>query len=160
MTEKKHKFLQTSLIIVLALLVIQYDTGMTVNLSKLPDISPFMFALNSIFIVLTQAGFVALIHAILGTIITIFAFIIVVMEISTKIRKIQILGVLGFINIVIAELTGIFFVLSGFQNDNFSEGMADNFILSFVFNFIVLCIIKSIASTKESKNHQESISAH
>jgi hypothetical protein len=155
MTEKKQKFLQTSLIIVLALLVIQYDSGMTVNLSKLPEISPFMFALNSIVRALTQAGLAAIIHAILGTIITILAFINVVKELSTKIRKIQILGVLGFINIVIAELTGIFFVLSGFQNDNFSEGMADNFIFSFVFNFVVFCMIKSMASKKENNNLQE-----
>jgi hypothetical protein len=157
MTEKKQKLLQTSLVIVLALLVIQYDTGMTVNLSKLPVLSPFLFTLSSIFTALTQAGLVAIIHAILGTIIAILALINVVIEISTKIRKIQIMGILGFINIVIAELTGILFVLSGFQNDNYSEGMADNFILSFVFNFVILCILKSIASTRESKNLQKSI---
>jgi hypothetical protein len=160
MSENKQKLLQIHLLIFLLLLVIQFEFGMAVNLSKPPEISPFMFALNSLINALKEAGFAAIIHAILGTILTILAFISMILEVTTKIRKIQILGVLSLISTVLAELMGIFFVLSGFKNDNYSHGMATNFILSFVFNFFGLCLNKSIAITKEMKNHQNRISSH
>jgi uncharacterized membrane protein len=60
-----------------------------------------------------------------------------ILALRTKIRKVQIFGVLSFLTLLIAAGGGLIFVLSGFQNDNASHAMATNFLLSFIFSFIV-----------------------
>ena len=66
----------------------------------------------------------------------IISIINMILALGTKIRKVQVFAILSFLSIVIAAGGGLFFVLSGFQNDNASHAMATNFILSFAFSFI------------------------
>ncbi len=65
-----------------------------------------------------------------------------ILALGTKVRSVQILGVLNFIFLVVAAGGGFFFVLSGFQNDHASHAMATNFLLSFAFSFIELYYIR------------------
>ena len=142
------KWLRGAVVTLLVLLVIQFEFGMAVNLSDLPSISPFGFSLPGVLSVLNQIGFVALFHAVLGTALTIFALITLVLALASKIRSVQILGVLGFVSMVLAAAMGLYFVLSGLQNDGYSHGMATNFILTFVFYFLEMYLLKPTAKAR------------
>ena len=70
------------------------------------------------------------------------------MALASKIRSVQIFGGLGFLAMALAEINGVIFVLSGFQNDNYSHGMATMFILTFGFYFLELYFLKPVAKTQ------------
>jgi len=123
---------------------------MAVNLSDLPSLSPFGFSFPNVVGALNQAGTVAVFDAVLGTVLTIISLIGLGMALASKIRSVQIFGVLGFLSMALAEITGVLFVLSGFQNDNYSHGMATNFILTFGFYFLELYFMKPAPKTQAS----------
>ncbi len=150
MSANRIKGLQVAVITVLVLLAIQFEFGMAVNLSDLPSLSPFGFSFPSVLSALNQAGFVAVVHAVLGTVLTIISLIGLLMALTSKIRSVQVFGVLGFLGMALAEINGVLFVLSGFQNDNYSHGMATNFILTFGFYFIELYFLKPAPNIKAS----------
>jgi hypothetical protein len=50
----------------------------------------------------------------------------------------------------------VLFVLSGFQDNNYSHGMASNFILTFAFYFLELYLLKPIQSSKQAAAAQAS----
>jgi hypothetical protein len=148
MSKNSIKGLQITVIAVLVLLTFQFELGMAANLSNLPSPSPFGFSFPNIVNALNQAGFVTVFHTILGTVLTILALITLVLALASQIRSVQVFGVLGFLSMALAEITGVLFVLSGFQNNNYSHGMATNFILTFVFYFMELCFLKPTPKTK------------
>ena len=150
MSTNSLKGLRVIVISVLGLLVIQFEFGMAVNLSGLPSLSAFGFSFHNFLGVLNQAGSVTMFHAVLGTVLTILALIALVSALASKIRSIQVFGVLGFLSMALAEITGVLFVLSGFQNDNYSHGMATNFILTFGFYFLELYFLKPAPRTQLS----------
>ena len=136
------KSLRVLVIVILVLLVVQYEFGMAVNIANPPSIAPFGFSIPKISDALHQAGSVALIHAILGAWLVILSAITLILSFRSKIRSVQIYGALSFLTIVFAAGGGLFFVLSGFQNANASHTMATNFILSFALFFLELYAIK------------------
>lgn len=150
MSTKQLKWSRFVVISLLVLLVIQFEFGMAVNLSDLPSLSPFGFSFPNVVGALNQAGTVAVFHAVLGTVLTIISLIGLGMALASKIRSVQIFGVLGFLSMALAEITGVLFVLSGFQNDNYSHGMATNFILTFGFYFLELYFMKPAPKTQAS----------
>ena len=91
-----------------------------------------------------------MVHAILGTVLTIISLINLLMALASKIRSVQVFGALGFLSMALAEICGVLFVLSGFQNDNYSHGMATNFLLTFGFYFLELYFLKPAARTQAS----------
>ena len=143
MTKSRTNWLRITTIILLVLLVFQFEFGMAVNLSNLPTLNPYNFTLFNIFIALQAAGTIAVIHASLGTFLTIFSILTLILSLLSRIRSIQIFGSLGFLSAAVAELNGVLFTLSGYQNNGYSHGMATNFILTFIFNFLVLYFLKS-----------------
>lgn len=150
MSPNKIKQLRVAVVTLLILLAIQFEFGMAVNISNPPSIPPFSFSLPSVLSALNQVGAVAVVHAVMGTALTILSLISMVMALPVKIRGVQIFGVLGFVSMVLAETSGVLFVLSGFQNDNYSHGMATNFILTFGFYFLELYFLKPALKTKGS----------
>ena len=89
-------------------------------------------------------------HAVLGIVLTILALIILVLALVSKIRSVHVLGVWGFLGLALAATSGVLFVLSGYQNDHYSHGMATNFILTFVFYFLELYFLKPSPKTQQS----------
>ena len=148
MLANKINRLQVAVITVLILLAVQFEFGMTVNLSNLPSLSPFGFSFPNVLSALNQAGIVAVIHAGLGTVLTVIALISWLMALASKIRTVQVFGALGFLSMVLAVINGVLFTLSGFQNDNYSHGMATSFILTFSFYFIELYFLRSASNAK------------
>lgn len=128
--------------ILLVLLALQFEFGMAVNLSGPPSLAPFGFSLPALSGALAQAGTVAVIHAVLGGLLVILALVVLVLSLASEVRTLQVFGSLAFLSTVLAASTGLLFVLSGFQNDGDSHGMATNFILAFAFYFLELYFLK------------------
>jgi hypothetical protein len=136
------KHLRDLVIAILVFLIIQFEFGMAVNLSDLPNLSPFNFSMINLVSALDQAGVIALTHAVLGTFLVLIAIVNLVISLASKVRSVQIVGILSLLTMVLAETCGVLFTLSGFQNDNFSHGMATNFILTFGLYFLELYFLK------------------
>ena len=136
-------------IVMLVLLALQFEFGMAVNLSSLPSLAPipntpagYSSGFNT---ALAQAGAVAVIHASLGSLLALFAVAILVTCLRSGRRSLQIFGGLAFLATLLAGTTGFLFVMSGFQNDNLSHGMATNFLLAYSFYFLVLYFLKPVS---------------
>jgi hypothetical protein len=134
-------------IVMLVLLALQYEFGMTVNLSTLPDNPAIGFSLNGVNAALNQAGTVTVIHASLGSLLVLFSIASLIFSLRTGVRSVQVFGSLAFVSTCLAAITGLLFVLSGFKNDGDSHGMATNFILSYTFYFLVLYFLKPAPKT-------------
>ena len=147
MSAKNLKALRFSTIVLLVLLFLQYEFGMASNLSTLPTLPPipntlagYSTGLNT---ALAQAGVVTNIHAGLGSLLALAAIFVLVLCLRSGQRRVQVFGVLAFLTTVLAATTGTLFVMSGFQNDNLSHGMATNFLLAYTGYFLVLYCLKS-----------------
>ncbi len=139
---KRRRGARIWLIVLLALLVIQYELGMAVNISNPPQIPPVSLAPSQFNAALGKAGTVAMIHASVGILVGLIAILNLILALRSHIRSVQVFGSLTFLAVLIAGIMGLSFVRSGFQNDGFSHGMATNFILSFIFSFLELYFLK------------------
>lgn len=142
MLAKRLKSLHILVVLLLVFLTIQYEFGMSVNLSNPPSLPPIQFSLGILLSTLYQIGSVALIHTFLGTFLVLTAMVGMILSLFIKIRSVQVFSVLDLITMVLAEVNGILYVLSGLQNDNYSHGMATMFILTFGFAFLELYFLK------------------
>ncbi len=137
------KRLRIMVIVLLVLLFLQYELGIATIMADIPAMSPFSFSIAAFRAALEQANPIALVHASFGGVVLIIALINLILALATKVRSVQVLGILNFLFILVAAGGGLFFVLSGFQNDHASHAMATNFLLSFAFSFIELYTIRS-----------------
>lgn len=142
MPSNQFKSLRIMVVIMLVLLFLQYELGISTIMADPASIPPFGFSITAFRNALDHIGVVALLHAGFGVWLVIIAIINMIMSLRTGIRSTQIFGVLSFLAVLIAAHGGLRFVLSGFQNDNASHEMATNFILSFTFFFLELYSIK------------------
>ena len=147
MAAKRYQGLRVMVIVLLALLGLQYEFGMAVNIGNPPSLPPFGLSLNAVSNALHQAGLVAVLHASLGVWLVIFSVINLIFSLRTGLRSLQIFGSLAFLTTLLAAITGLLFTLSGFQNDGDSHGMATNFLLSFTFYFLELYFLKPAPKT-------------
>ncbi len=137
------KRLRIMMVVMIVMLFLQYELGIATIMSDIPSTSPFSFSVTAFRGALERAGGIAVVHAGFGGIIILVALVNLILALMTKVRAVQILGMLNFLFILIAAGGGLFFVLSGFQNDHASHAMATNFILAFAFSFIELFYIRS-----------------
>jgi hypothetical protein len=145
MVSKRLKVLRIVVSIILVLLALQFEFGMAVNLSTLPELPTIQFYSPQFTSYLSQAGPVANVHADLGAMLGVLSIAILVLSLRSGVRGIQVFGVLAFVAVILAGITGFLFVSSGFQNDAYSHGMATNFILAFGFYFLELYVLKPAA---------------
>ncbi len=145
----KNRFrgLRVLVMVILVLLIVQFEFGMAVTIANPPELSPFSFSIVKISDALNQAGVAALLHASLGTLLAVFSVLSLVLSLRSRVRSVQIIGSLAFLATVLAASLGLAFTLSGFQNDNYSHGMATNFILSYTFYFLELYFLKPAPKT-------------
>jgi hypothetical protein len=128
--------------VILALLAVQFEFGMAVNIANPKLIPPFGFSLNGLSNALNQVGVVAVVHASLGVWLVLFSLISVIFALKSGVRSVQVFGCLAFLATFLAATTGLLFVLSGFHNDGYTHGMATNFLLSFSFYFLEMYFLK------------------
>jgi hypothetical protein len=147
MAAKRSKGLRIMVMVLLALLGLQYEFGMAVNLATQPSLPAFGFSLNDVLIALNQIGVVAVIHASLGSGLVFISIISLILSLRSGMRSVQVFGSLAFLTILLAAITGLLYTMSGFQNDGDSHGMATNFLLSFTFYFLELYFLKPAPKT-------------
>jgi heme A synthase len=120
--------------ITIAFLLVQFLLGMWTNLFvpfPAPDGNPF----EQIF---SNGLYVIAAHLILG--IALFGTGLAVLALATlaRIRSVVMSGAAGLASIIIAGISGLLFVLSGFQSDPYSYLMSVGFISAFAVYFSVL----------------------
>ena len=147
MGKNRFRGLRVLVMVILVLLIVQFEFGMAVTIANPPEHSPFSFSIVKISDALNQAGVAALLHASLGTLLAVFSVLSLVLSLRSRVRSVQIIGSLAFLATVLAASLGLAFTLSGFQNDNYSHGMATNFILSYTFYFLELYFLKPAPKT-------------
>ena len=140
---RRFSRLRVWVMLMLALLVLQYESGIAFNISDPPHLAPFsatsFTAFNN---ALMTVGPAAIIHVILGTLLGIVAIITQVLALRTSRRSVKAFGGLTLLAIIIAGIMGQLFAQSGYQNDGYSHGMATTFILSFILAFLELYFLK------------------
>ncbi len=138
------KTLKVLLIVLLVLLAVQYEFGMTVNIANPAAIPPVPFSNQAVSQAMNGVGPTLVIHATLGSLLALLALAALIVSWLSRRRGAQIFGTLGFLAILSAGYGGTMFVLSGFQNDSNSHNMATSFLLSFAFYFIELYALKGV----------------
>ena len=131
------------IIILLILMIIEGFIGNYMNLfSTFPSgkvdgtITGLINAINSV-------GIVLIIHTLDGILILLLGIVIVVSVFYlSESRNAKITSILGLILLIYAFLTGVLFVLSGFQDNSFSIGMGTGFIFAYTLYFMVLYYCK------------------
>jgi hypothetical protein len=150
MSNSQSKTLRITVIVILVLLVIQYELGIAVNIANPAAQPPFSFSLSAVSDALNKVGGASLPHAILGAWLVLLSLLNLVLSLGSRIRSVQIFGSLVFLSILIAAGGGLFFTLSGFQDDNATHAMATNFILAFIFSFLELYNLKPQAGPRNN----------
>ena len=150
MSTNQFRVLRGSIIAMQILLFLQFELGMTVNMSDPPAIPPFAFSLPQVLDAINGVGVVARLHAGLGVILLLLAVVILLLSLPSGIRRVQVYGVLAFLTIAVAAGGGLFFVLSGFQDNHSGHAMATNFIVSFALYFLELYALKPGAAASTS----------
>ncbi len=148
MSARRRTSLRVLVILFLVLLVAQFELGIGVNLSNPPEIAPVSFA--GISQALNQAGIGALVHGSLGGILGLISIVNLVIALGSRQRSVQVVGALSFLTTVLTGTNGLLFVMSGFQNDGYSAGMATGFILTFSLVFLELYFLRSGAKMHEA----------
>ncbi len=140
----KLRRLRVLVVVLLALLFVQYEFGMAVNLSNPPSLAAMSVSDgNAVNAALQAAGGLAQPHAILGFVICLVALVNLVLAFRSGARRVQVFGALSFLAVSLAGYGGSAFVLSGFNNDSASHTMATNFLLAFTFAFLELYYLKA-----------------
>jgi heme A synthase len=138
----RSKSLRRVVMSMLVLFLVQYELGITVIMSNPPSISPIPLSDAAFRAALDQVGGVLYLHSIMGVLLVVISIVNLVMALQSGKRSVQVFGSLSFLGIAIAAGGGLFFVLSGFQNDHASHAMATNFLLSFAFLFLEFYYMK------------------
>jgi hypothetical protein len=148
MNKTRFNGLRILVIIILAILILQYVLGMVANLAGPPELPP-VSALSSQFgDALNQAGIVETVHATIGSLLPVFGILILILSLRSRVWSVQLIGTLAFLALLVAAISGVLFVQSGFQNDTFSQWMAVSFILSLIFYFLELYFLKPAPKTQ------------
>jgi hypothetical protein len=143
MSANRLRALRISVVVLLVLLLVQYEFGMAVNIANPPSLPAFSFSDNTAFnTALNTAGGLAQPHAILGALVWLFSLVNLVLSLRTGIRSVKIMGSLILLSITVAGAGGSIFVQSGFTNDQASHAMATTFILAYTFAFLELYFLK------------------
>ena len=131
-------------IVLLILLAFQFELGMAVNLSpSLQEVPPLAGSLSALWSALSKVGADALLHALLGTALSVAGLVGLVLSILPRKRIVAVMGVLSFLFLALAETNGILFTLSGFKNDGYSHGMATGFLVAFCLYFVQVCMLSA-----------------
>ncbi len=142
MSSNRIRALRPLVVIMLVLLAFQYELGMAVNMSSLPSLPPVSPTLTALSDALNKAGPIAVLHGSVGGLLILLSLIIMIVSLASRVRSAQVFGTLAFLALLFAGDGGSQFVLSGFQNDGRSHEMATMWLLSFVFYFVELYVLK------------------
>lgn len=143
MSTNQLRRLRLFVMVLLALLFLQYASGIEVSFANPPSLrASSIFDGNAVNAALNAVGTVAQVHAILGFFVWLVAVVNLVLCLRAAIRSVQVFGALSFVAISLAGIGGTLFVASGFNNDGASRAMAGLFLLSYSFAFLQLYFLR------------------
>jgi hypothetical protein len=154
MGTRRFRGLRIFVIIMLVLMVFQYELGMATTLSDPPELKPFGFSFTSpdFSNAMDQLSFAGQINTSFGAFLVISSLVTLILSLRSHARSMQVFGSLAFLATLIAGINGLLFVQSGFQNDNFSHGMATFFLLGFIFYFLELYFLKPAGNQMNTRS--------
>ena len=132
-----------SLIAIIVLIIIQFTSGMWVNLNVIFPANALSVnaTIGQAFSYVFSSGFLSLVlHASVGILICLLSILILLLSVSTRDKLFLILAVLGLISSFAAAINGIRFAMSDFTINGISFGMAMSFLFAFLF-YVVLAIL-------------------
>ena len=136
------KPLRIAVIVLLALLALQFELGMAVNLSpNLKEVPPVGVA--DLWKVIASVGEDALAHAVLRIVLVAAAVVGLVLSLLARAASVSVIGVIAFLGTTVAAVNGVLFTLSGFKNDGYSHGMATGFLVAFTLWFVQVCLVSA-----------------
>ena len=134
--------LRVVVIAILALLALQFELGMAVNLSPSLEVAaPLAGTPAAIWGALATVGGAAVTHALLGIFLTLVTLASLVFAVLSGAKSVAVIGILSFIAMALASSNGVLFTLSGFRNDGYSHGMSTMFLVVYSLNFIQVCVL-------------------
>ena len=149
MAANPFRTLRIFVMVLLALLFVQYEFGMAVNMANPPSLPAFNMSDGNAFnAALNQAGGLAQPHSILGAVVWLISLVTAVLSFRTRIPSVRILGSLTLLSVSVAGAGGSFFVSSGFANERASLVMAAGFVLSYTFAFLELYFLRRDSGSK------------
>lgn len=149
MSASQLKRLRVLVMILLALLFVQYAFGLEVSFANPPSLPAFSLSDGNAFnAALNAVGTIAQVHAILGFFVWLVALLNLVLSLRAPIRSVPLFGTLTFVGITLAGVGGTLFVASGFNNDGASRAMAGLFLLSYTFAFLQLYFLRGSPASK------------
>jgi len=133
------KSLRVFVIVMLALLALQYELGIATNLSpNMKEVPPV--GLAELDKLLASVGPAAVLHATLGVLLLVAAVAALVLSILAAGPALVVTGIIAFVGTALAFLNGILFSLGGFKDDGYSHGMATGYLVAFSLYFVQLTI--------------------
>src|SRR5579864_8832881 len=137
----RNRTLRVFAIIMLSLLALQFEMGMSLNLSPRLKETTAVSGIGGIVGNLDAVGADALTHGIMGTALAILSVGTLVLSLRSGSAGVIVIGILACLSTVLAAMTGVLFTSSGFSNDGYSAGMASMFLLTFSFHFILVAVV-------------------
>jgi len=149
METQKFRSLRVLVITNLAILLLEFVFGISINIAPLAS-SPSNFSMNGFIKTLVQVGGLTLFHISTGLVLGILSIVIMILSLRTGVRRLQLLGSLAFLAILLVGIMGLLFVASGFRNQNFVFGIIPLFVLAVVFYAFLYFSLKPVSQGSTS----------
>ncbi|MEM0280074.1 hypothetical protein [Metallosphaera sp.] len=132
----------------LTLLLIEFILGMWINLfvslpPGTPNRPPYQETGFMMGTFLGSFGGAVMAHFMLGVLIALVSFVIMILAFLLGDLKVMMTGVISFLFIVVAGISGLSFMMSGFTNNFYSFLMSVGFILAFSSYSALLYFLKT-----------------
>jgi hypothetical protein len=139
--------------VILADLLVQFLLGMWLNLfASFANMPGSLFSMSGMMgsgtgmsntmMTISASMAVLMIHMLNGYLLGILSIIALALSLCSKKISIASLGVAGFASILLAGISGLSFMFSGFQNNAFSYLMAVGFVVALFVYFVELYLLK------------------
>jgi hypothetical protein len=135
------QLVRVTLAIMLADLLIQFLLGIWLNLfATFPSIAstPSSGMMSSMSSVMAGGMSALMVHMLNGYLLFILSIVVLAVSLYSGRTSIAVMGILGLVSILLAGISGLIFMFSGFQNNLYSYLMALGFISGLTVYFMEL----------------------
>jgi hypothetical protein len=130
-----NTLLEALVIITLVFLILQFLTGMWVNLfvsfPSTTQAQGFFGVMGAMMGLMQSGGGLLMIHMMMGYLIFFLSIVDLVASFITKKAPVIVTSLSGFVSVLFAGINGLLFIFSGFTNNLNSYFMATGFLLAF-----------------------------
>lgn len=128
---------------ILGLLAVQFILGMTLNLFMTFPTYPGNIVQSNDYALLFAQYPILLLHFVLGFLLLIATIAALVFSLRSAVPHMKIIGILGFLSVLFALISGLVFVHYAFQNNFYSYTMSLGFIAAILAYFAMFYLTKT-----------------